>query len=477
MPTSYNGQKLIPLATATVTKEYQRSESDEKIGQLYNITLNGTLVAYKGSPTSSGTFWVTTGYPPDETIVQNSRLKSIINKQEAIRCLFSTDGALLEIQPFDGSAPLKCNPRVRSIEFEPGPWTELCNYTVNLEADSIFNNLSANCPPDFPQKVSDASEEWQLESDNADLQTYRLSHNLSAKGKRSFDVNGVVLREPWEEARLWVHARLGLDTNRIVASGLLNLPSYYGGFNYIRGETVNKLGGNYSVSETWLVASGTAIEEFTVENRLGEDGRNVVSINGTVTGLETRNNTSWSGFIQAKYDAAQSKFINQVQPALLNRAQTYSGITLNPLATNVTVGRNPIGGVITYGTEFNDRPSNLIAGSKSETFTIQDTNQHDIFAVIPVIGRSVGPVLQSMGARSEKRRRISLEVVAAPGNYLSGLTSLAGIQSQMTALIGSYAPGGSFGPSVAFVNFLSSDEQTVDVFGSRISRNVEYVYE
>ena len=53
----YNGKRLIPAPLVSINKEYQRSPDNTKIGTNFNLTVNGTLLAYKGSPDSSGTFW------------------------------------------------------------------------------------------------------------------------------------------------------------------------------------------------------------------------------------------------------------------------------------------------------------------------------------------------------------------------------------------------------------------------------------
>lgn len=475
MPVIYDGSKIIPVSTCTYREEYTYTESGDKEGVKFPITLQGTLVAYKGSPTSSGTFWTTTGYPPDETIAFDSRLAAIINKQEALRCLFSHEGKLLEVQPFDGSPAWKCVPRVLNLEFSPGPWFDKCDFTVTLEADKIYNNLNPNCPPDFtPANVSDPTDEWQIESNDAPF-SYRLTHNVSAKGKKEYDSAGNLVREGWQNAQLWVQARLGIDTNRVTASGVLDLPSYYQGYNYVRGETVSKFNGAYSVSESWIVASGNALEDYTIEARTDQDGKTKVTINGTVTGLETRNNTTWAGPSQYKFDAASGVFGYTTQPNLYNRAKLYSGLNLNPAPLTKVIGRNPVGGTITYSFEFDDRAAALVDGSKSETLNIIDDNQADVFAIVPVIGRSTGPVLQTLGARTEKRRTISMDVVMGGRLYASG--ALTAPRNAVAAIIANYIPNASDGPTANYVVFKEKDNENWEVLGGRYSRSVSYVYE
>lgn len=469
MPVSYDSKKIIPIETANVNRELIRSEDDTIIGKLYNITLKGRILAYKGSPTSSGTWWETTGYPPDENIDADNRLRSLLNKREALDCLFSHDGKLMEITPWSASAPMKCNPRVKSVEWTEGPWTEYFEFTVQLEADHIFNNLQPDCPQEFDEKISDAQDEWSFET-NENQDTFRLSHNLSAKGKKTYDVNGNVIREAWQEAQAWVQQRLGIDQDRVTASGLVNLPSYYVGYNYIRGETVGKLNGSYSATENWLLSSGNIIEEFTVETRTGiEDGLTQTSVQGTVTGLESRNNTTWVGPSQTKYAAASGQFFYNIQPILFSRAQQYTGLALNPVPVNQTIGRNPPAGVITYNFDYNNRPVPPVSGALSTIITVNDDLQHDLFAVIPVIGRYTGPILQDIGSRSEKRRVLTIEVVMPAQIYGSGTP----VEPYVEDIVSDYTP------SPDYIIFKGDNQKTWVPFGAspRLTRNVSWTYE
>ena len=47
----------------------------------------------------------------------------------------------------------------------------------------------------------------------------------------------------------------------------------------------------------------------------------------------------------------------------------------------------------------------------SESINVNDTYPGDVFAVIPVIGRATGPVLQYIGGRTEYKRDVNIEMV------------------------------------------------------------------
>jgi hypothetical protein len=109
-----------------MNKSYDTDGDGTKRGSAYRITLTGTFVPFRGSPSGSYTsldqaFWTLSGDPPDETYAGgNEDFNHILRKQEALRWLFSEDGGILEWQPSGGQPPVKCYPRVLSISFPEG---------------------------------------------------------------------------------------------------------------------------------------------------------------------------------------------------------------------------------------------------------------------------------------------------------------------------------------------------------------------
>lgn len=472
MPLIYNGQKIIPAPLVTINKEYQKSGDGQKIGTLFSLTLRGTILPGRGSPNSSGEFWTNSGYPSDETIDADERLKAIERKQEAIRKLFSEEGHAFEIQPLDGTAPIKCYPRILSINFAEGVWYEKCDYTIEIEADDLVGVLNATNEDEFNDYIQEAAESWTLEfadSPESDAQqtTFRLTHNVSAVGKRHYDSTGTTV-DAWIRARSWVQPRLGLDTSRLTASGSLNLPSYMGGFNHVRSETVDERGGSYNVSETWLISSGNALEDFTITSQTStEDGLNRVSIAGNIVGLETRNPTTFE-ITQTKWEAALAKF-NLVENIVHSRAELYSGYTLNTNTLASQITKNPVLGTIGYSYEFNNRPINVIPNSISEVITISYELPIDIFASIPVLGRRKGPVLQDLAMSGSAVRSLSIEAVMPPVTGISYAEWEAG-KPDVSAILEDVRPKTN-------QVFISANQENWTPINGRYSRNISWTFE
>lgn len=410
----YNGQRLIPCPFVTITKTFERSEDTTKLGTLWQGTINGTIVTHKGSPDSSGNFWTLGGYPADEAVGDLSKLGVIFRKQEAIRELFSEDGHMLEFQSADATPPMKCNPRITNITFQEGPWYNTCIYNISFEADIIYVNGTVLGEDNYDYFINSASEEWQLETnedqvEDIGLRTYRLTHNIRVQGKKIYNDDGTISMEAWERGRDWALPRLGMNTAFINSSGVRDMPSYYGGYNHVRNETIGIMDGTYSVTENWILASGGAIEEFDISTRTSvENSLTSVTIDGRITGLETRD--ADMQLITSKYANASSKF-SAISPSIITRASSYSGKNLNVIPLNTTIGRNPNNGTISYSYEYNDRPSNLISGALTESITIQDSKGIDVIAIIPIPFRAQGPILQDIGTKREKTRTLTVEAV------------------------------------------------------------------
>ena len=471
MPVYYDSKKLIPAPFVSIRKEYNTTDDGKPIGTTFLLTVKGKITADKGSPNSSGVFWTTSGYPSDETIDADSRLKSIIRKQEAIRGLFATDGRSFEVQSNDGSAPLKCNPRIKGLEFTDGQWFNVCDYTITLEADIVYINGAANGedagdPKDY--KVSKATEEWNMEASDDKAITYRLTHSVSATGKRFFNGAGSLVQEPWENAKDYVLNKIGLgiETNRMTAPDVLDATNL-NAYNYLRSQHVNELGGTFQVNETWLCfdpqGGPHAVEEFTINSRVGEDGRTRAVIEGNIIGLEVKDNTDYT-VTSTKWTNAQAKWA-VVQSNLLSRCETITGLTFHITPLTKQTGYNQNHGTITYNYEYDDRADFITAGALSEVINITNHNQADIFAAIPVLGRALGPVLQDIATKTAKKRTISIEI-QMPAKRQDYSPS----QPNTNSIITTYMPSGT-------QIFKDQDEEPWSPTTGRYSRTVSFTYE
>ena len=493
MPVTFHAttgtKRLIPEPFVNISKSFDKSGSGEILGVRYSITLTGTLLYDRGSPNSSGAF----GADATETITSGNEYKSLQNKQKAISNLFSkkNEGGELHVQGPNASAVgFKCRCRIISVDFPshtPGN-PQISTYTVTLEADQLLGPAGSvtNDEDDWQRLdkwlVSSASENWSIaENEGGKVitmvngpvtkveKTYTLTRNLSATGKGKFKDDPVAdgLKgdsfstkydptgkegEAWQQARGFVYEIIKYGNTFLKDETYegerdkngINLPASYKGFNYVRSETIDELGGTFSATESWiLLPNGHSSVTETVETSISQSqdtGILKVSINGNIQGMGTENTDVTLPGTEAadnvvdfddKYDNAKNRLsaiegnLYLTAQALLRDSAEYAKATLNPSPLSKTVGRNPYTGIITYSMEFDNRPTFAIPGVRSESITINDTYPGYVAAVTQVIGRALGPVLQSIGTQTKWQRSLSISCVVdtTPGSCAGAVDS------------------------------------------------------
>ena len=421
MPVYYNSKKIIPAPFVSINKIFQRGSGGEKLGAIFNLQITGNLVAFKGSPDSDEVFHTTGGYPADEIDIltdPDKRLMAILRKQEALRSLFSVDGAALEFQPLDGSAPLKCYPRILSIEFGEGTWYDLCRYTISCEADKLLGILSGEDDSDY---ILSASEEWNLQfGDNEYI--YTLTHSINAQGRDSYNA-GVLVNRAWENARTYVQNLLGYNSTVANSSGALNLSSLgLNGYNHARTEQYDKKNGSYGITENWILSPTNIIDDYSITSDFDNDsGLTTVRLEGNIIGLNTRNGSFQLS--NTKYNAA-SGYFDTIQGNMLIRAQNGSNILLNAQPLITSIARNPVNGTIGYNYVYDNRPTNILSNSLFENLSINDDFQSAVIAEIPAIGRATGPILQDLSTVTKRSRSLSAEVHFPPSGIYTDPASI-----------------------------------------------------
>lgn len=473
MSVAYGSSKIIPAPFCRIQKILQKNAAQEWIGSIYQITLTGKLFAYKGSPKSDKTFWTAAGYPPDEVIGATDTFAAILRKQEALRILFAIEGQTLIIQPDDGNPPITCNPRVVSISFPEGGWYQVCNYEIVLETDVLYiSGTSADEDTGDPAnfKIADCSEEWRLEPADDRFIRSRLTHTLSAKGKRWYNSSGQLTQDAWKNARDYVLQKLtlGIDTSKLTASqvgGVATASAY----NYTRIEDENIRAGTYSMTEVWLCydpqGGAAAIDEYVVDVKTDAQGLVTAIINGTIEGLQISNNTT-QAVTSTKITNAIAKW-SQVQPTLFGRIQSYVGNgVLNPVVLDQSVVREIQAGRINYSQKYDGRPSTSINGAISEVQNVVFVNPSEIVAVIPVLGRAAGSIIQDIGTTTNSYKEWSIEALM-PKNVYNAVNIT---KPNTDALAASFYPAGA--------NFFYKiqDEENFTPNNGRYTRRVRWIF-
>lgn len=365
------------------------------------------------------------------------------------------------------------------------------------EQEFRLDQMTEEILKEFNQSfINDFNEEWSIEVDEQfgenfgdvplysntasnpfrDLiqpKSYIITHTLSANGKAHYGPDGK--SEAWKEARKFVQNRLvhsntkdkpltksypntpfgeadlaqsdkdgnpnpnlGNPLPGFFGSGALNLSDYYNGFNHSRNEDIVISEGSYSVTETWLVASGTDYENYSMS--ITSDNQNPfvnINLQGKIKGLSSlvpssvyfggqQQDQKASGIDADKQDPRflVSPYMNALEKwykisksgvfgytsDIYRRANSTVAVELNSQPLDISLGMNEYTGEIDYSLSFDNRPTNIISGTLFENISINETYPGDVFATIPVLGRQTGPVFQYMGSRTAYSRDLTVDL-------------------------------------------------------------------
>jgi hypothetical protein len=587
-----------PTPLISISTNINKTGAGDALGVTYSITLTGTLLPDEGTPyaldTHGGVFpfydssvspsftgpynsfdndvsHYGSNRPAKQAVGENQAAHAILMKQRSLRALFADDGQRMEITDVEfDTASIVCFPRVLSIDFTEGIYITRCDYTITLEADTLWsmgavdgegnrdqgastgNSMVELTEDDFLATsgnayITDFNEEWSIETDEGQGEvvslddntfiprSYRITHNISATGKDHYKPDGAGSERmlAWIQAKKFVIQRLSSDpannndeydndlslhgypnndpSNTItgkaypalfgqIGAGTLDLIEQYNGFNHSRTENVNESAGSYSVTETWLMASGTAYETYSMSiNSSNSDPFVAVSIDGNIKGLSVRpandreyggrNNDAGASGTQynnalAHYNGISNNGSFGVGSMIYKRANNQTQVQLNAEPNSIALGVNEFAGELTYSLAFDNRPTNIISNTLGETININDTYPGDVFASIPVIGRPTGPVLQYIGGRTEYRRDISVNLVMDYTKipYNNGRAALLLTKpsvseptaTELANLLESLSPAGEPGVRKYFIN--APSESWEPKTGS-YSFNISFTYE
>lgn len=299
----YDNKAIIPAPLVNINKVYAISNDGSKHGLLYEISLRGTLLPFRGSPIANyplgspaSSFWTGTGGPPDEPFSDvDDAFSSLLRKQEALRWLFREDGKVLEW--FGGpNPPIKCRPKINSITFPEGQWADRAEYVIELTAESLTGLVDEdNFDASGLQSVSD---EWQFNDlVGQEGNVFEISHTISAQGILTFDETFGTEIQAYLNAKTWVDDRINGLPDSAFVNFATNFVNWVSG-RYVKNTVIAEKDGSYAITEIWIIreagpgetAATYQEESFTVTKKEDNDSIDV-SYTGTIFGLQDKEKT------------------------------------------------------------------------------------------------------------------------------------------------------------------------------------------
>jgi len=496
------GQTAIgPFPKYSVSKESTSSGDGTVLNNRYNITINGQFIV--DSDVSIDTAGAR----------QSNYNQKIIQRLQALR-QYSSNFGRLEITPYGGQphkliwndAKLinvevpESSDESSSILFGSFTFTFEAHTEVSILGTPDGNFSSAISQFDYSKfYVSSVEESWDMSIDedftyvNGNItgtpnKTYTVSHSVSATGLRKPLPAGGFDSSAWREAQKWVQSRLvtnptttvttdvmgGQNFTDFAASYMGNVAentstdlSTYSFYNHIRVPTADIAGGSYSVNETWkATASPAATVDINVEIDVNENQMVSMTASGSVQGLDSQ---SLNSAPVVKINNAQSVF-NSLSAHVYDLCNTHyaplnAGGALSNVVRSKSIGKNPGTGVITFSFAYNDTPI-LIADAITTGVSINYDNkdyQVQLIAVISIIAKPRGPVIQNMNTSRERKKSVQLDAVIKRDQRASDP------KTEWSAIALSYKP--SITP-----NYIQNFVETWDPITGAYAVSVEWTY-
>lgn len=431
----YDNKAIVPAPLVAINKVYTVAGDGSKHGVEYNITLTGTLLPFRGSPSGNYTlgdpsdaFWTVGGLPPDDTYVGgDTPFVRLQRKQEAIRWLFREDGK--ELEWYGGAAsPIKCRPKVLSITFPEGQWSDRSQYVIEFNTEYLVGITDEDS---FDASgLMNVSENWDFnEVPGYNGKVYEISHVVDSQGELTFDVVTGATIQAWLNAKSWVDARVGGTPDSDFVGFATNFVNWVNG-GYSKKTSVSEKNGTYSITETWTIreagpgeTAATYIEEsFTVVSSVSDDAFEV-GYNGTIFGLQANERVGGPSAIEnAKAVIPTNAVAKTSTETALGALLSGVVLTTTPSQRDITV--NDKDGIVNFA-------FNWSAGEDSDfTQTNEATLSYDTSNGV----YNLGLVINIQGVGDTKAIRLN--------NARSNIPTDSDARALAVSLIGSQIPVG-----------------------------------
>lgn len=471
--------------SAGIQKEFTRADDGSILNEKHNISIRGQIIASGADADARylNLFQQTASYA-QKIAIGGGRTPSIQMGELIITS--STAGELLNYQ----------NVSLQNISIsEPSDDTAGIHFQ---EVSLSFETYNTPSDPTSTYKIRSASENFEIRKEegsfsylNNNIHTettpyhsYTITHTLSAQGL----IDKLTNVEAFNAAYDYVNSRkldslsttvntdnfgrpmLGSSNidpklfkiagNSSIVADQADLANY-GEYNKIRTSSCDLTAGSYSLTTTFFLSRQNSTIEINANYNKDENGDASISVDGNIQGLSTLSATSvkHDKIIQARLtyqdvagDLKSSSKIFQFAQDIYNRYQQDKvGVTLRETPLNYSFGENKNTGTITFNVSYKVYPSafitllNGITGALVANASITDSNRNgtgydtDSIVIIPIIGRTSGPIIQDMSTTKERTRGLTIDVTLEP-RYRTIVNNT--VRNEVIAAINDYKPVG-----------------------------------
>ena len=414
-------------------------------------------VARKDTITLSG-YFINTGIEPGEAqasyiFSQIAALQAAVQEKDQTLEINTGDGALVE--SFE-----KVN--LVSIDIPEGKFVSYGQYTVTFECFNTDNMDNDHIEFSWDFSVSEDESMGYFNSGHTEIISSSVVSGTETITATALNV---------DDARGFVDSKVQFDGGTVYLHSkgkvydVLNSAEAWTVCNLVANSSVDVTAGSVTYTSTFILvpqgqsASTTAMGSFGMsKNSSYDQPRDRGVLTGTIMGLSAGGKLSEEILAGNAYSAFQS-----LKDTAVSKIQEV-GITItvtDPLTENIT--KNYGAGNVEFTLEYDNREPYQVADVVYERIDVTNRPSRRVHAVIPVMGRPSGPILQDTYAKTEKQRDFTIEVV-----YEAGKGDADGPGTQ--AIEDDYKPSGN----IVFESAASTSWQSAE---RRFIRQKSWVYE
>ncbi len=477
MPPSATGGVVGPMPRYSIDRENLSTGDGTYMGTKFTINVTGTALIQSSDNAQDITEkGQRQSRVMGEAITSMQLLRESFPNQGTGKLEISPYGGMPNTIVFDDAKLLNVSLPEQN---EDSAGVQNLEYSFSFEAyEEASNNTNTGstgrpAPPSY--RLSSVDESWELseaeeffydfdiptDANNTLRKTYTLTHTVSATGLKKYSSPGGLATdgEAFRQAVLWVKTRLVKDPTIEIEEDLMgdktffvskflpiemNMPETtkdepdelgfrflapvdgpaYKGYNHTRSVSSDQNVGSYSVTDTWVVSQenfeSTHSLEFNFEGGASAEG-STVTANATFQGLSTVTSDSTK---TDKYAGALKAFsiVMPLIPALAEKVYEDSQgqfALRTDIKSSESIGHNKVSGTVTYSVSFNDYVPPKIPDAVSENVTINynnDRGEQKLIAILQVIGRAGGPIIQDIQTTQVRSRTIAVDAVMKRGS-------------------------------------------------------------
>jgi len=398
---------------------------NQLVGKTYNVSISGTALISTAS----------------SMLVKGQRQGEVMTIVKDGMLIPSLSYGKLEIASY-GATAKKIIFQVAKLvsvstpeQTEDSAGVQYAEYTYTFECSKLTGDEFADTNDDQIVSISDS---WQVsqnsefgkntaeDSDSNFYRTWTITRNLNvvAKAKDNSTMSyataksyadNLLVDDPLLES--------GVGANKDYAGKVIELgiPDTYTAYNHVRERTQDIAEGSCSVTDTWVVGKYAATSSITFDITADEKAEfDTCAATLTVQGYEVGDpdsaNPTTTAYANAVNLFSTIKSTLDTAAGAAFTAAGYSGLRSTP--TSVSQTDNQTDGSITYNATYDNQVityTGAIAESVNVTYS-NDDGANEVVAIIPVLAKADGPVLQTFGTTNEKTININFTLQMSRAN-------------------------------------------------------------